>query len=245
MSIYRARSSPPWCGITIGIIVLDEMIPRVIGSVGNSETFKYPVRYKTVEDATVERLLYQMDFTMKDEFIVAAQTLVNEGSHAIVGSCGFMALFQQKVREAVDVPVMLSSLMQLPFIASSISKNLKIGVITANAESLTPRLLDSAGIDIDFSRLCIYGLQEKTEARHVLLEESGILDKDRLKFEVLETTQLMIDEHKDLGAVLLECSELPPYSADVMEIVQRPVFDFITMIDYLHASLRQHSYINK
>lgn len=242
MSVYKAPGGSPWSGRTVGILVLDEQIPRVPGSVGNAETFGYPVRYRMVEGATVERLLYRMDLSMKGKFIESAQTLVKEGADAIVGSCGFMALFQNDLREAVEVPVLLSSLVQLPFIASSISTDRKIGVITASAESLRPQLLAAAGIDIDFSRLRVYGLGEKAEARRALLDESGVLNESLLRAEVLETAQAMTDEHNDIGAVLMECSELPPYSADVQLLVRKPVFDFITMIDYLHASLKQRAY---
>ncbi len=45
-----------------------------------------------------------------------------------------------------------------------------------------------------------------------------------------------------VGAILLECSELPAYSAAVQAAVRLPVFDYMTMLDQLYASVAQRAY---
>ena len=242
MTVYRASDTPPWAGAQIGILVLDERVPRVPGSVGHLDTFSYPVRYKKIPGATVERLLMKHDRSMRDSFIEAAIELRREGAFAIVGCCGFMALFQQDVAAAVDVPVMMSSLSQIPFIEAALPVARKIGVITANAGSLTDELLRCAGAANASSRLCVYGLENCLEARGALLEEKGTLDEAALRREVLETASQMASEHPGLGAILLECSELPPYAADVHRATGLPVFDFVTMIDSLNAAMRPRTW---
>lgn len=56
-------------------------------------------------------------------------------------------LFQDQLREAVSVPVFSSSLMLIPFIASTVAKGRRVGVITAEAASLSARHLLAAAID--------------------------------------------------------------------------------------------------
>ena len=242
MAIYRASNTPPWAGEQIGILVLDELVPRVPGSVGHLDTFPYPVRYRKIPGATVERLLMKRDLSMRDSFIEAALELRNEGASAIVGCCGFMALFQQDVAAAVDVPVMMSSLSQIPFIEAALPAERRIGVVTANAGSLTDELLRCAGVANASSRLCIRGLENCPEARGALLEEKGTLDEPALRREVLETAVQVTSENPEIGAILLECSELPPYAADVHRATGLPVFDFVTMIDCLNAAVRPRTW---
>jgi len=52
----------------------------------------------------------------------------------------------------------------------------------------------------------------------------------------------VVKPNPDIGAILLECSDMPPYSADVQRAVNLPVFDFITMINWVHHSVAQRPY---
>jgi len=242
MTLHVAREGVVWSGAEIGILVLDERIPRVPGSVGYAGTFSYPVRYKRVAGATVDRLVRDHDREMEELFVSAALELQRDGVAAVVGCCGFMALFQRAVSAALRVPALLSSLMQLPGIAAMMPAERKIGVITASAPSLTDDLLRAAGIKTAFSRLCVYGLEDKPEARGALFEQKGTLDDEQMRAEVLDTARRMLRENEDVAVLLLECSELPPYSRDVQTATGLPVFDFVTMIDYLRAGLAQRGY---
>ena len=51
-----------------------------------------------------------------------------------------------------------------------------------------------------------------------------------------------IDVVTDLAAILLECSDMPPYAAAVQEATQLPVFDFITLIRWLRSGVAQRPY---
>ncbi|MDZ7842126.1 MAG: hypothetical protein U5R46_15095 [Gammaproteobacteria bacterium] len=52
----------------------------------------------------------------------------------------------------------------------------------------------------------------------------------------------MVSAHPDMGAVVLECSLLPPYPRAVQEATGLPVFDYITMIDYFQAGTQRKRY---
>ncbi|WGJ08435.1 hypothetical protein [Brucella intermedia] len=134
MTVYAvSRNSQSWYGEQIGILILDAAYPCVPGNVGNATTYTYPVRYQEVRGASIDRLLNQRDPALKEAFVEAALELQGRGVKAITGACGFMAYFQEEVAEAVDIPVFLSSLMQIPFM-HAVARG-TVGVITANASA--------------------------------------------------------------------------------------------------------------
>ncbi|MFA6736897.1 MAG: hypothetical protein WCR87_08255, partial [Saccharofermentanales bacterium] len=87
-------------------------------------------------------------------------------------------------------------------------------------------------------RLSIVGLDNCEEAVGALMEQKGTLDEDLFRNEVLGAASTLCERGIDLGAILLECSELPPYSADVQKITGLPVFDFVSMIRFMYMGLR-------
>lgn len=138
MTVYTVtRRTQSWYGEQIGILILDAAYPCVPGNVGNATTYDYPVRFQEVRGASIDRLLNQRDPALKEVFVEAAVELQNRGVKAITGACGFMAYFQEEVASAVDIPVFLSSLMQIPFMHALCGG--RVGVITANASRLTRR----------------------------------------------------------------------------------------------------------
>jgi aspartate/glutamate racemase len=237
MSVYRV-SNPrqSWYGESIGILILDANYPCVPGNVGNASTFPFPVRYKVVKDASIDRLLNQRDTTLLKPFVDAAKALREEGVKAITGACGFMALFQKEVVQALDIPVFLSSLLQIPFIHNTLNSSQKIGLITADKTALTPRHFASVGIDEKIP-LVIAGMEDQPEFSSAVLKEKGTLDSTLIQQEVVTVAKTLVEAHPEVGALLLECSDLPPYARAVQEAVGRPVFDFFTMIHYVHTAV--------
>ena len=42
-----------------------------------------------------------------------------------------------------------------------------------------------------------------------------------------------VTDNPEIGAVLLECSDMPPYAWAIQNAVRRPVFDFISLINWV------------
>jgi hypothetical protein len=227
------RRTQSWYGETIGILILDAAYPCVPGNVGNATSFAFPVRYQEVQGASIDRLLNQADPELAAPFIEAARDLERRGVKAITGACGFMALFQREVAAAVDVPVFLSSLLQIPFIRSITRR--PIGIITANSARLTTGHFAACGVD-DLQDFIVGDMSQKREFREAVLEEKGTLDSALIEREVVEVAQRLQLENGNLGALLLECSDLPPYARALVEAVNLPVFDYVTMINYVGSA---------
>jgi hypothetical protein len=240
MTTYRTRRGARNYGIAIGILQLDCSLPFIPGDVDNADTYDFPVIYKVVPGLSTKACLAGAP-ELARAAVETAVELERQGVRAISSDCGFMLQFQGAVREAVKIPVCMSSLLQLPLIAASLAPARPIAVITADSNNLTPQFLARAGISTANS-LIIRGLQDKPEFKTAVFDEKGSLDATRVEAEVIETVRDIVREAADLGAVLFECSMLPPYARAVQDAVGLPVFDFVTMINHLHAATHQRRY---
>jgi len=234
--IYKARRGQGSYGEAIGILQVDEsLVPCIPGSVGNASTYSFPVRFQRIKGSSVERI-FAKDITLLDSVIEAGEKLVKEGVRAVTSDCGYMALFQKEVANHLEVPVFLSSLLQVPLISRMLGDGEKVGIICANSQVLDASLLEKVGVD-NSVLIHIKGLESKENFAEAILEEIGMLDSDKIEKEVVSSAKEMIQEEPRVRAILLECSELPPYGAAVQEAVGLPVFDFITMINYVYSSV--------
>ncbi|MFP1643353.1 aspartate/glutamate racemase family protein [Pontitalea aquivivens] len=233
------RKSQSWYGESIGILILDAAYPCVPGNVGNATSYPFPVRYHEVEGASIDRLLNQCDPTLAGPFIAGALELQARGVKAVTGACGFMAIFQPQVAAALDIPVFLSPLLQIPFIAQITGR--PVGIITANAARLTPAHFAACGVDAGIP-LRIAGMEGCAEFRSAILEEKGTLNSGAIEAEVCAVARRLVADHPQVGAILLECSDLPPYAQAVQQATGRPVFDFNTMITQVERAVVARRY---
>lgn len=239
--LYKAKKGQSSYGEAIGIILLDmSFAPFIPGDVANATTYSFHVRFKKIDGLTVERM-FSKDISFLNRVIDAGKELVDAGVRAITGDCGFMALFQEEVAEQLDVPVFLSSLLQLPFLIQIIGEGRKVGVITANSKILDDDLLRSVGI-VNTDSIYIKGLEDKENFRDEILRECGWLDSKKIEDEVVEAAKEMVNDDPKIKIILLECSDLPPYGRAVQEAVDLPVFDFVTMINYVYSGIVKKRY---
>jgi Asp/Glu/hydantoin racemase len=48
----------------------------------------------------------------------------------------------------------------------------------------------------------------------------------------------LVANNPDIGAIVLECTNMPPYAAALQAAVGIPVYDIYSMITWFHAGLR-------
>ncbi|WP_425387674.1 aspartate/glutamate racemase family protein [Aneurinibacillus terranovensis] len=227
-------------GYSVGILYLDECwYPVLPGNVANLSTYDFPVRLKVVPNCDTSRLLAG-DPLLLDSVIKAAKEFEEEGARAISAACGFFGNFQDKVAAAVDIPVYLSSVVQVPWIKTGLKPHQKIGMLTAYAQGMTSNLFESCGI-YDPSICIVKDLSTLTEFS-AIIENRGSFENEKVKKEVVEAAVSMVDENPDIGAILLECSDLPPYASEIQRTIKLPVYDFITMIKWIHYATSQKPY---
>ncbi len=238
--IFHARRGQVSYGEDIGIIMLDSYTPFIQGDVGNAKTFNFPVRYQAVKGLSVEKALGK-ETKMVQNIIDAATELAAQGVKAITADCGYLVMHQKEVAQSVKVPVFLSSLLQLPFVTAILPPGKKPGIICADETQFVPSMLEMAGVT-DPSNVIIRGMQDGPAFADGIIREKGSFDSKVIREEVVERARLLVNDHPETGAILLECSILPPYSHAVQEAVGLPVFDYVTMINYVHAAVVARSW---
>jgi Asp/Glu/hydantoin racemase len=228
-------------GPAFGIIMLDTFFPRIPGDVGNPDTFSFPVLYKVVKGATPTRVVKDADPLLLQCFIDAADDLERSGVKAIATSCGFLAVFHRELVNAVNVPIFTSSLLQVHSAQAIIKKEQKVGIITARRRSLTRKHL--AGVGIESYPMAVIGMDETEEFSAVFIEGKETVDVEKCRREMVSATERLVDSHPDVGAIVLECTNMPPYAKDVQQTSGRPVFDVVTMINYAYAAVVKQSFV--
>ena len=224
-------------GFAIGIIAVHLIYPKLPGNVANATTYPFPVLYREVNFEIEE--LFNGSEAIKEQVIEAAKYLESQGVRAIIGACGYFAHFQEAVREAVDVPVYLSSLCQLPMIKVGIKPSKKIAVFAASGDNIDDSLLAKVGTDA--SRIIVQDVGS-LESFAPIRYGKTTLDNGALTKELCKVAEELVKKHPDIGAILLECSDLPPYAKAIQSVTGLPVFDFNTMIDWVYHSVVQKTY---
>lgn len=226
-------------GQKIGILMLSTHFPRVPGDIGNATSFPFPVVYRVVKEATAETVVNQASPALIEPFCKAARELEAEGCKCIITSCGFMAIFHRELAEAVNVPVIASSLLQARLVSSMLSKDKKVGIITAKSSALGERHFK--GVDISDVNKVVYGIED-TEFGKTFFDDTNYIDLDLAEAEMRKIAKRMVEENPDVGAIVLECTNMPPFTKAVHEATGLPVFDIINLIKYVHDAIEPKQY---
>jgi len=225
----------------IGVLMLDTRFPRVPGDIGNALTFDFPVRFQTIVGASPTRVVKEADPTLLQPFIEGAKALEAAGCGAITTSCGFLVMFQQEMAAAVHIPVLSSSLLQVPFVAKMLGPHQKVGILTARASSLTPKHFRGAGMEN--CSFAIGGMEAFPEFTNTFIEGKLQLDFIQAETEMIQAAQTLIKENPDVGALVFECTNMPPFAHAVQQAVKLPVFDIVTLVRYAASGLLRSPFI--
>jgi len=233
-------------GPTVGIIQLPANIPMLPGDMGNPTTFNFPVLYELLEDVDPFWVLAAEPHPIvMEKCIEACKKFAMQGVKTIIGNCGFFANYQPEVSKSLDVGVQFfnGSLMQVPMLLTSIGSNKKVGILTASKKLLepSPALKNSGVSDEDMNRIVIYG-NEDGEQMKLITGETGKFNPKKMEKELVALATKMVNDHPDIGAVVLECTEFPPYASAIQDAIRRNVWDFVTMTNFMHAGAMRTPY---
>ncbi|MCH2167685.1 MAG: aspartate/glutamate racemase family protein [Oceanicola sp.] len=219
----------------LGILMLQTRFPRIPGDIGNAATWPFPVQYRVVSAATADGVVHgEVGTDLLEDFIAAGQALVAQGCDGIATSCGFMAPFQTHLRAALGVPVATSALLQVPSIAQTLPKGRKVGILTISAQSLRPDLLSRIGIAPDTP---VQGTAETAHFTTQILTDQPSLDVAQARADNVNAAKALVAAHADLGAIVLECTNMVPYASDIRAATGLPVFSIYTYLQWFHAGL--------
>ena len=207
--------------------MLETRFPRPPGDVGNAQTFAFPVRYRAVAGASPRKVVIERDPALLAPFVDAARALEREGVAAVTTSCGFLALFQREMAAAVTVPVWTSSLLLVAEIEAGLPEGRRVGIVTADADSLSADHLHAVGARADTPR---EGLALDSRFRATLLQDLGELDAAEAARATVAAAERLIERHPEVAAIVLECTNMPPYADAVRAATRLPVHDITTLV---------------
>ncbi len=217
--------------------MLETTFPRILGDVGNPDTFSFPVKYKVVKGAVPKRVIIDADPLLLQPFIEAARTLEDEGVKAITTSCGFLAMFHKELVNSVNIPVYSSSLIQVHLISHLFKSGKTLGILTARSQSLTIKHL--SGVGIQSHPLAIAGMDKAEEFSAVYIGGKNDINIAKCREEIINAAKELVSGTPDIAAIILECTNMPPFAKAIQDAVKLPVFDVVTMINYAHSSIRR------
>jgi len=220
-----------------GILMLDTRFPRIPGDAGNPSTWPFPVDFETVVGVGDEITVPESQTArFQEPFVEAARRLEDRGVNLITACCESSIFLQDCLQAAVGVPVLTSSLLQVPWIATFLGPHAKIAILTFEQSALSPAHLWAGGINP--ARVVVGGLED-TAFHEAISGNLEVLDTDRAREEHISATRRLLAEHTDIEAVVLECTNMSPYAPAIREATDIPVYDLTTLIGWA-ASAHMH-----
>jgi Asp/Glu/hydantoin racemase len=226
-------------GASVGILMLDARFPRIPGDMGHAQTWDFPVQYRVVRSASPDLVVRKGAPGLLPLFLEAAQDLVASGVDGITTNCGFLSLFQADLAAAVAVPVAASSLMQVRMVNALLPPGKRCGVLTISASTLTAAHLSAAGVPDGTPIGTTEGGREFTR---VILGNELELDVDAARKDNVEAALALAGAHDDLGALVLECTNMAPYAPAIRAATGLPVFSMPTFVDWFQSALVPRAY---
>ena len=239
----EAKGGRTLFGHAIGFIMLDTRFARIPGDVGNATNWSFPVLYRTVRGATSQRVVRERAEGLLELFVEAAHELVSDGVRAISTSCGFLAVYQKQIAAEIPVPVFTSSLMQIPLVYRMLRPEQKVGVIAVDSRYLSEDILREVGADgVSIAKA---GTEAEEVLTRVLIDGKEDLDVTKAEADRIRVSKRLVEENPDVGAIVLECTNMPPYARSVSRATSLPVFDIVNLTNYVYRSLMPEPFLTR
>jgi Asp/Glu/hydantoin racemase len=175
------------------------------------------------------RLVTESSHDVLAPLLEASHQLIDRGAEIISTSCGFLVRYQRDLAERLPVPVVTSSLVALPFLKHVLPGGSTIGVLTFNEATLNGRYLETAGLPAD---IVVAGLPVDGAFRQDILGGSAASSRQRYE-EAHATLAALLLRAPGIAAVVVECTNIVPYSKRLAAAFGLPFFDIISTIEWI------------
>lgn len=243
-----ARKNHTCYGMGLGIIILDDVYPGFPGDVRNPSAFPFPIQYEVCQGIDIQKLVFEEDKAQCLEPILrAAEKLERLGCRAIAAECGYFSYFQQDVAGHVDVPVFMSSLLQVPLIQQVIGPHKQVGILCAFRRLLTDTHLRNVGIEPK-GRVVIGGTDELGCNEFDSLWDASKRPSppqasyDKAEQEFVQAAVDFVAASPRIGALMLECTGHQPFARAIQRRLDLPVFSWGTLLDYAYSVVVHRDY---
>jgi hypothetical protein len=200
---------------------------RVPGDVGNAETYPFPVAYKVVAGVPANRLMADVyDPDVESSYVGAARQLEADGCRGIIGGCGFLSRYHRAIADAVNIPVVSSSLQQVPLASSMLARGRSVGIVTAHSGILGADHFLASGWTAGDVKTCMIGLEDSGPFQERASDVATLVSEQTRA--MVELVGRLVQDNPDVGALVFECTNLGQYARPVQAAWGIPVFDITT-----------------
>jgi hypothetical protein len=249
INTIKARRDHRCYGMGLGIIVLDDVYPGFPGDVRNPSAYPFPIQYEIAEGVDIQALVWKED---KSPCLApikrAARKLERMGCRAIAAECGYFAYFQREIADCVDVPVFMSSLLQVPFAQQIVGADRIVGILVALSRFMTEAHLQAVGIPPG-SNYALGGAEDDGRIPEFanLWNAHVRPDPPEATYEKAEAqfVEVAVDfyrKHPNVGALVLECTGMQPFARALQREIDIPIFSWGTLLEYAYSVVVHRDY---
>jgi hypothetical protein len=225
---------------TLGIVALGLGHDTLPGMVGDPRSHPAGTLVERVHADDLLRRAAEADPGLFELVAAAGRSLVSRGATVVATSCGYFPPFRQTLAEALAVPVATSPMMMLPTLLASLAPGRKVLVVAAIADGVDRRCLRACGVpDHDLHRVVTVGMDRPGHFADAILAHRLPPRQEEFARQLTEVVTSALDAEPDIGAVVLECGEMPAAGAAVRAACGLPVVDYAS---YLENAIRLQSW---
>lgn len=220
---------------TLGILMLDGKMADVPGCMACDATFPYPVVRQTVAGARPPAGRQDVE-ALVPSYTAAARDLVRAGADVITDNCnGAMVWMQDRLAAAVPVPVVTSALLLVPLVHRLVPAR-RVGILAFSEAAVGEEIYNACGFSSGDIPLAVAGV-EGCASWQEFLRRKEIPDglRPRLLADLVAVAGELRRAFPDLGALVAECTLLPPGCQALRDELGLPVFDILTCLDLVVA----------
>lgn len=237
-----ARKDRMAYGMGLGVMLLDDVYPGFPGDVRNASAYHFPIQYEIVVGVDIQRLVFHADKApCLPPILAAAQKLEKMGCRAIAAECGYFAYFQKEVAGSVNVPVFMSSLLQVPLMQQLVGTANKVGIMCGGRKWLTEAHLKAVGIDPKSNIVIAGAIDDYSNPEFEKLWIEGkrpavpCANYEKAEADFVAACKDFKSKHPDMKAMMFECTGFQPFARAVQREIDIPIFTWATLLDYAYS----------
>jgi hypothetical protein len=104
---------------------------------------------------------------------------------------------------------------------------------------LSAEHLRAAGVPEDTP---VVGTDQGREFSRVIINNEPSMDVDLARLDLIAAARDLTASHDDLGAIVLECTNMVPYAADIRRETGLPVFSIYSFVVWFQSALTPRAF---
>jgi hypothetical protein len=214
----------------LSLLQLDTGFPRIAGDVASPETWCARLEPHVMAGLSVRKVIT----TAPCESDVAGieSVLADARGDVITTSCGFLGIWQDRLAGAAPAPFIASSLVGLLELMDRYGPD-ELAILTFDAATL---MAPAFGRMLNGFAGPVIGLPATSHLKQVIADDLPQLDRNRAESEIIDLVACLLAQ-RPVRALVLECTNLPPYKAALKKKFDIEIFDILTQIHLVNPDI--------